>query len=71
LVVSPPVLFLVACGGGAGDWNPERIIILEFPTTEQMQRWRSSPEYLELAPLRMLSTKARAIALEGYSPSAR
>jgi uncharacterized protein (DUF1330 family) len=54
-----------------GDWNPERIIILEFPTAEQMQRWNSSPEYLELAPLRMSSTKTRAIALEGCSASAR
>ena len=54
-----------------GNWNPERVIILEFPTAEQMQRWNSSPEYLELAPLRMSSTKTRAIALQGYSPSAR
>lgn len=54
-----------------GDWSPERIIILEFPTAEQMRRRNSSPEYLELAPLRMSSTKTRAIALEGYSPGAR
>jgi uncharacterized protein (DUF1330 family) len=50
-----------------GDWRPERIIILEFPSAEQMQRWNLSPEYLELAPLRVRSTKTRAIAVEGYS----
>ncbi len=49
-----------------GDWRPERIIVLEFPTAEQMQRWNLSPEYLELAPLRVRSTKTRAIAVEGF-----
>jgi uncharacterized protein (DUF1330 family) len=50
-----------------GDWRPERIIVLEFPSAEQMQRWNLSPEYLGLAPLRVRSTKTRAIAVEGYS----
>jgi len=54
-----------------GNWNPERIIILEFQTVEQMRTWNSSPEYRELAPLRISSTKTRAIALEGYSSSER
>jgi uncharacterized protein (DUF1330 family) len=54
-----------------GNWNPERIIILEFPNGEKMRAWNSSPEYQELAPLRTRSTKTRAIALEGYLPSAR
>ncbi len=48
-----------------GDWRPERVIVLEFPSADEMQRWNSSPEYLELAPLRMRSTKTRAIAVEG------
>lgn len=48
-----------------GDWRPERIIVLEFPSADEMQRWNSSPEYLELAPLRMRSTNTRAIAVEG------
>jgi uncharacterized protein (DUF1330 family) len=51
----------------SGGWRPERIIVLEFPSAEQMQRWNMSPEYLEVAPLRVRSTKTRAIALEGYS----
>lgn len=51
----------------AGDWHPERIIVLEFPSAEQMRRWNLSPEYLELASLRVRSTKTRAIAVEGYS----
>jgi uncharacterized protein (DUF1330 family) len=52
-----------------GDWHPQRIILLEFPSAEQMQRWNSSPEYLELAPIRTRSTRTRAIALQGYDQS--
>ena len=50
-----------------GDWTPERIIIVEFPSFEHMWTWNASPEYQALAPLRMRSTKTRAIALEGYT----
>jgi uncharacterized protein (DUF1330 family) len=50
----------------AGGWNPERIIIVEFPSSEEVRRWLSSPEYQELAPLRESSTPTRAILLEGY-----
>jgi uncharacterized protein (DUF1330 family) len=49
----------------AGDWRPERIIVLEFPSAGQMQEWNSSPEYLELAPIRAGATRTRAIAVEG------
>jgi uncharacterized protein (DUF1330 family) len=49
-----------------GDWNPPRVIILEFPSMERMTEWNLSPEYLALAPLRARSTRTRAIALRGF-----
>jgi uncharacterized protein (DUF1330 family) len=52
-----------------GDWNPERIVILEFPTAQHMERWNASPEYAAVAPLRARAATTRAIALEGYSPA--
>jgi len=52
----------------SGDWNPERVIIMEFETVEQLQRCFRSAEYLELAPLREQSTVSKAIIVEGYSP---
>jgi uncharacterized protein (DUF1330 family) len=55
----------------AGGWNPERIIIVEFPSPEEVRRWLSSPEYQELAPLREASTLSRAILLEGYGEGRR
>jgi uncharacterized protein (DUF1330 family) len=53
-----------------GDvWNPERIIILEFPSEAHIRAWLSSPEYAAIAPLREAGAETRAIILEGYNPA--
>ena len=49
----------------AGDWKPERIIVLEFPSAERLKQWLTSPEYSALAPIREKSTSAKAIVVEG------
>jgi uncharacterized protein (DUF1330 family) len=49
----------------AGNWNPQRVIVMEFPSLEQAQAWYNSPEYRAIAPLREQSTKSRAIIVEG------
>jgi uncharacterized protein (DUF1330 family) len=51
----------------AGDWNPERIILIEFPLEEHVERWWNSPEYKAIAGLREQSTLARAIIVEGIA----
>ena len=50
----------------AGDWQPERIVVLEFESSDQAQDYLTSPEYLALAPLRQKSTTSRAIIVQGY-----
>jgi uncharacterized protein (DUF1330 family) len=50
----------------AGDWRPERIVVLEFESSDQAQEYLTSPEYLALAPLREKSITARAIIVPGY-----
>ena len=49
----------------SGGWNPERMIVVEFESTEQVRQCFNSPEYLELAPLREQSTVSRAILVDG------
>jgi uncharacterized protein (DUF1330 family) len=49
----------------SGDWNPERMIVIEFESAEQVRRCLGSPEYLELAPLREQSTVSRGIVVDG------
>ncbi len=50
-----------------GDWNPERIILIEFPSADHVKQWWNSPEYKAIAGLREKSTIARAIIVEGYN----
>jgi uncharacterized protein (DUF1330 family) len=47
------------------EWNPERMIILEFPAEENIKQWLSSPEYQKIAPIREQGADTRAILLEG------
>lgn len=49
----------------AGDWMPERIILIEFPSSDHVKQWWNSPEYKAIAGLRENSTLARAIIVEG------
>ncbi len=49
-----------------GDWNPQRIILIRFPSQENIHSCFSSEEYLQIAALRENSTNTRAIILEGY-----
>jgi len=50
-----------------GGWAPERMIILEFPSDENVRRWLSSPEYREIAPLREQGADTRAVLVEGVA----
>ena len=51
-----------------GNWSPERVIIIEFQTIENLRRCFGSEEYRDIAPLREKSTLTRAIVVESYRP---
>src|SRR4051794_41675330 len=38
--------------GLEGDWQPGRLVLIEFPSYEQAEAWYHSPEYQALIPLR-------------------
>ena len=48
-----------------GDWEPRRIVILEFPDLERACAWQSSLEYGPAREVRLRSSHARMIAVEG------
>jgi len=50
-----------------GAWKPERIIVIEFPTEDHIQKWLASPEYKAIAPLREEGAETQAIIVNGYS----
>jgi len=39
-----------------GNWNPERIIVIEFESMKKLRECFQSAEYSEIAPLRKKST---------------
>ncbi|MHC2993264.1 D-fructose-6-phosphate amidotransferase [Pontibacter sp. HJ8] len=57
-------------GGAAelleGDQQPNRIVVLEFPTLEQAKAWWSSEEYAPAKALRQSASTTRMIAVEGF-----
>jgi uncharacterized protein (DUF1330 family) len=53
----------------AGGWDPQRLVVIEFPTMERFQEWLTSPEYTAIAPLRERSTKGKVIVVEGVEAS--
>ncbi|PAV11086.1 hypothetical protein ASJ81_11455 [Methanosarcina spelaei] len=52
-----------------GNWNPERIVIIEFETEEQVRNCFNSAEYLKVAPFRENSTITKSVIVNGYLPS--
>jgi uncharacterized protein (DUF1330 family) len=50
-----------------GDWQPGRMVILEFDSVEAAKTWWSSPEYEAPKALRQRSSTASLIVVEGIS----
>jgi len=54
-----------ATGSLEGDWAPERIVVLEFPSLERARQWWKSPEYAPAKAIRMRAARTRMIVTEG------
>jgi uncharacterized protein (DUF1330 family) len=46
-------------------WQPERVVIIEFPDMAALNAWYRSPEYQPLIKLRHTAAKDMLITLEG------
>lgn len=59
----------IARGGAVevreGDWQPRRLVILEFPDVTRARAWWASPEYAEAKALRNGCARSELIILEG------
>jgi len=58
------------CAGPAqvieGDWNPPRVVILEFPDPSALRAWYESAEYAPVLQLRKEGAKTpKMVAVEG------
>jgi uncharacterized protein (DUF1330 family) len=50
-----------------GDWRPQRLVVLEFPSVEQARRWHDSEEYRGPKALRIRTAKTNLILVEGMA----
>lgn len=48
-----------------GDWNPKRLVILEFPNAERARQWYDSPEYAAAKALRQATSTGSLVLIEG------
>jgi len=48
-----------------GDYQPRRIIVIEFPDMEALKGWYDGPAYEELKKLRLASSRSNAVMVEG------
>ena len=48
-----------------GDWNPKRIVILEFESMERAKEWLNCEEYREPRKMRQRTAKTNMIVVEG------
>lgn len=48
-----------------GDWPAKRIIMIEFADRAALKKWYDSPEYIPLRDMRIASSSANIIAVDG------
>ena len=48
-----------------GDWNPERVVVVEFPSAERAREWYASPEYQEIVDMRKRAAPSQCVLVEG------
>jgi len=47
-----------------GDWNPERLVILEFPSVQIAKDWWASPEYTLAKEIRYQAANSKMLVVE-------
>jgi uncharacterized protein (DUF1330 family) len=48
-----------------GDYQPRRMVVLEFKDMATLKSWYDSPEYADLKAMRRKSSRSNLVAVEG------
>jgi uncharacterized protein (DUF1330 family) len=48
-----------------GDWQPNRLVVIRFPSVEQARAWHDSPEYRPALEIRHATAESRSVIVEG------
>ena len=49
-----------------GNWQPERLIVLEFPSVASAQAFLEDPDYQPVAEIRHAAASTNLVIAEGY-----
>ena len=49
-----------------GNWQPERLIVLEFPSVASAQAFLEDPDYQPVADIRHAAASTNLVMAEGY-----
>jgi uncharacterized protein (DUF1330 family) len=50
-----------------GDWQPGRIVLIEFPSVDKAKLWWNSEEYAPAKALRQANAETKMIVVEGFA----
>lgn len=48
-----------------GDWQPTRVVMLEFPNLQEAKRWYDSEEYKDMKAARLKAARTNIVLVEG------
>ena len=49
-----------------GEWNPNRVVVLEFPNMTTLKTWYNSNDYQNIIKDRIDNTNGNLVFVEGY-----
>lgn len=54
-----------ACQTMEGDWTPQRVVVIEFPSVQKAKDFYACPHYKPLLDMRLKAGRSRMILAEG------
>ena len=51
-----------------GNWNPKRLVVIEFDSMARAKQWLNCEEYREPRKMRHATAKTNMVVVDGFSP---
>jgi uncharacterized protein (DUF1330 family) len=49
-----------------GDWQPQRLVVIEFPSVDAARAWYFSDDYQDALKIRLANSVGKALIVEGH-----
>jgi uncharacterized protein (DUF1330 family) len=54
-----------SCQVVEGDWQPGRVVVIEFPSADDARNWYDSPDYAAAKAIRQRASTGKLLLVEG------